>query len=146
MLAEFWRLRMINETGQTMTHNDGARIAIRSVAWKVGASGVVTHSAVITEDLGLVADGSIADDGEVEGTVVDNSSDKYYGVNGTFEITHDLDAAVGVCRLCVEFSDNDGNWMSDADDFSIDKMIQLAVLPVDNSGVDKSVAVNFSFE
>lgn len=146
MLAEFWRYRMINETGQTMTYNDGARIAIRSVAWKLGASGVVTHSSVITEDLGFGAGETIVDDGEVEGTVVDNSSDKYYGVNGTFEVTHDLDAAVGQCRLYVEFSDSDANWPSDADDFSIDKLIQIAVLPVDNSGVDKSVAINFSFE
>ena len=146
MLPEYWRLRMINETGQTMTYNDGARVAIRSVAWKIGASGVVTHSSVITEDLGFGAGETIADDGEVEGTVVDNSSDKYYGINGTFEITHDLDAAVGVCRLYLEFSDNDGNWPSDSDDFEITDLIQIAVLPIDNSGVDKSRAVNFSFE
>lgn len=145
MLPEFWRLRMINETGQTMTYNDGARIAIRSVAWKLGASGVVTHSAVITENLGFTTDGTIADDVEVEGTVVDNSSDKYYGVNGTFEITHDLDAAAGQCRLYVEFSDNNGNWPSDADDFAITDLIQIAVLPIDNSDVDKSRSVNFSF-
>lgn len=146
MLAEFWRLRMINETGQTMTYNDGARIAIRSVAWKLGASGVVTHSAVITENLGFTTDGTLVDDGEVEGTFVDNSSDLYYGVNGTFEITHDLDAAVGVCRLYLEFSDNNGNWPSDSDDFVIADLIQIAVLNIDNSGVDKSRAVNFSFE
>lgn len=145
MLAEFWRLRMINETGQTMTYNDGARIAIRSVAWKLGASGVITHSSVITEALGFTTDGTIADDGEVESTVVDNSSDKYYGVNGTFEITHDLDAAVGQCRLYVEFSDNNGNWVSDALDFVITDLIQIAVLDIDNTGVDKSRAVNFSF-
>ena len=145
MLPEFWRLRMINETGQTMTFNDGARIAIRSVPWKLGASGVVNHSAVITEDLGFIAAGTIVDDGEVEATVVDNSSDKYYGVNGTFQVTHDLDAAVGQCRLYVEFSDNDGDWPSDADDFTISKLIQIAILPIDNSGVDKSAAVNFSF-
>ncbi len=146
MLAEFWRLRMINETGQIMTYNDGARVAIRSVAWKVGANGVITHSAVITENLGFTTDGTIADDGEVEGTVVDNSSDKYYGVNGTFQITHDLDAAVGVCRLYLEFSDNDGNWPSDSDDFAIEDLYQIAVLVIDNSGVDKSRAVNFAFE
>lgn len=146
MLAEYWRLRFINETGQTMTYNDGARIAIRWVGWKIGASGVVTHSSVVTEDCGFGAGETIADDGEVEGSVNDNSSNKYYGINGTFEITHDLDAAAGVCRLYLEFSDNDGNWPSDSDDFVITDLIQIAVLPIDNSGVDKSRAVNFSFE
>lgn len=145
MLAEYWRLRFINETGETMTFNDGARIAIRFTQWKIGASGVITHSAVTTEDCGFEAGGSIADDGEVETTVVDNSADKYYGVNGTFEVTHDLDAASGVCRLYLEFSDNDGNWPSDSDDFVITDLIQIAVLPIDNSGVDKSRSVNFVF-
>ena len=132
MLAKFWRLRFINETGQTMTFNDGARIAIRCMGWKV-SSGALVYGSVIT------------DDGEVEGTVVDNSSNLFWGMNGTFEITHDLDAAVGQCRLYLEFSDNDGNWPSDSDDFVIGDLIQIAVLPIDNSGVDKSRSVNFSF-
>lgn len=146
MLPQYWRLRMINETGQTMTYNDGARIAIRCQEWKIGSVGVITYGTVITEDLGFGAGETIADDGEVEGTVVDNSSNKYYGINGTFEITHDLDAADGVCRLYLEFSDNDGNWPSDSDDFEITDLIQIAVLNIDNSGVDKSRSCNFSFE
>ena len=137
---------MINETGQTMTYNEGARVAIRAQGWKIGASGVITYGTVITEDLGFGAADTIADDGEAEGAVVDNSSNKYYGMNGTFEITHDLDAAVGQCRLYFEFSDSDGNWPSDSDDFAITDLIQLAVLTIDNSGVDKSRSVNFSFD
>lgn len=144
MLAQFWRLRFINETGQTMTWDDGARIAIRVQEWKLVA-GVLTYNTVITEDLGFVATDTIADNGEEEGTVVDNSSGPYYGFNGTFEITHDLDAAVGVCRLYLEFSDNDGNWPSDSNDFVITDLIRLATLPIDNSGVDKSRSVNFSY-
>lgn len=146
MLAEYWRLRFINETGQTMGFDEGSRIAIRFVQWKMGASGVITHSAVTTEDCGLEAGIDIADDGEREATVVDNSSNKYYGVNGTFEITHDHTDALGVCRLYLEFSDSDGNWPSDSADFAITDLIQIAVLPIDNSGEDKSRSVNFSFE
>lgn len=133
---------MINETGQTMTYADGARIAIRVQPWKL-VSGVLTYGTVITEDLGFGAGETIADDGEVEGTVVNNSSDLYWGANGTFEITHDLDAASGVCRLYFEGSDNDGNWPSDTDDFDITDLRQLKVLPIDNSGADKSRSVNF---
>lgn len=145
MLAQFWRLRMINETGQTMTFNDGAAIAIRAQGWKIGSGGAITYGTVITEDLGFEAGGTIADDGEVEGAVVDNSSNKFYGINGTFEVTHDLDAAAGVCRLYLEISDSDANWPSDSDDFEIADLIQIAVLNIDNSGVDKSRSCNFSF-
>ena len=144
MLAKFWRLRFINETGQTMTYDGGARIAIRAMGWRM-SSGNLTYGNVITEDMGFGAADTIADDGEEEATVVDNSSNLFWGVNGTFEITHDLDAAVGVCRLYLEESDNNGNWPSDSDDFVINDLTLISVLDINNSGVDKSRSKNFSF-
>ncbi|KKL99700.1 hypothetical protein LCGC14_1811810 [marine sediment metagenome] len=146
MLAKFWRMRFINETGQTMSYDGdshAARIAIRIMGWKI-SSGDLTYGTVITEDLGF-SSGTIADDGEVEGTVVDNSSNLFWGLNGTFEITHDLDAAVGQCRLFIEESDNNGNWPSDSNDFVIDDLIEISVLPIDNSGVNKSRSKNFKY-
>lgn len=143
MLPKFWRLRMINETGQTMTYAGAARIAIRAMGWKM-SSGDLVYGTVITEDLGF-SSGTIADDGEVEGTVVDNSSNLFWGINGTFEIIHDLDAAVGACNLYLEYSDNDGNWPSDKDDFVIADLILVSSLIIDNSGVDKSRSKNFAF-
>lgn len=144
MLANHFRLRFINQTGQTMTYNDGARIAIRLQLWKL-VNGALTRRAVITEDTGFGAGMTIANNGEREGSVFNNSGagDSWWGGIGTFEITHDLDAAVGVCRLYMEMSDNDGNWPSDTDDFKITDLIQVAVLPIDNSGNDKSRSVNF---
>ncbi len=144
MLANWWRLRFVNQTGESMIWNDGARIAIRVMEWKMVA-GVLTRGLVITEDLGFGAGDTILDDGEEESAVVDNTgaANRWWGAHGTFEITHQLLAAAGVCRLYLEFSDNNGNWPSDSDDFEIADLIQLAVLPIDNSGVDKSRSVNF---
>ena len=144
MLNKFQRLRFINETGQTMTYNDGARIAIRIQPWKF-TSGALVYGTIVTEDLGFGAADTIADNGEEESTVIDNSSDLFLGYEGTFEVTHDLDAAIGVCRLYLEESDNDGNWPSDSDDFVITDLRLIAVLPIDNSNTDKSRSVNFSF-
>lgn len=140
MLAAFWRLRMIQETGQTMTYADAARIAIRVQEWKL-VNGVLTRNSVITENLGF-GSGTIADDGEVEGAVVTNT-DNWWGAHGIFQVLHDLDAAVGQCRLYFEFADSDGNWPSDSDDFVITDLIPVSVLPIDNSGVDKSRSKNF---
>lgn len=144
MLANWWRLRFINQTGQSMIWDDGARIAIRIMEWKMVA-GVLTRGIVITEDMGFVAGDTILSNGEEETAVVDNTgaANRWWGAHGTFEITHQLAAADGVCRLYLEFSDNNGNWLSDSDDFVITDLIQVAVLPIVNTGVDKSRSVNF---
>ena len=145
MLAKFWRLHMINNTGQTMDFDAGARIAIRVMAWKI-SSGNLTFDTVITEDLGFIATNTIADGGIVEGTVVDNTSELQWGFNGTFEITHDVDAALGSVDLYLETSDNDGNWPSDSDDFVITDLILLQSMAIDNSAVDVSRSKNFRYE
>jgi len=141
MLAKWFRLRMINQTGETMTYADGARIAIRLSLWKIVA-GAKVDDTVITENLGFGA-GTIVDGGEVEGTAIDNTSEKQWGGHGIFETTHDLATGDGVCRLYMEFSDNDGNWPSDSDEFEITDLIQIAVLPIDPDAVDESRSVNF---
>lgn len=144
MLAKFWRLRMVNKTGQTMTYADAARIAIRTMGWKM-SGGDLVYGSVITEDLGF-GSGAIVADAEVEGAVVDNSGTLLWGVNGTFEVIHDLDAAVGSCDLYLEVSDNDGNWPSDSLDFVIEEdLILISSLIIDNSGEDKSRSKNFAF-
>lgn len=140
MLSAYWRIRMINETGQTMTYAEAARIAIRMQEWKL-VNGVLTRNTVITENLGF-GSGTIADNGEVESAVVTNSGN-WWGVHGIFLVLHDLDAASGVCRLYSEGADSDGNWPSDSDDFVITDLTQVAVLPIDNSAVDKSRSINF---
>ena len=142
MLDKYWRLRFINETGQTMTKNDGAEIDVRMTPWKF-ASGVYTLYDVILDDMGFDAGETIADDGESEGDVQTNTANLYMGVLGTFKVTHDLDAAVGVCRLYFEHCDDNVHWPSDSDDFVITDLIQVAVLNIDNSGVDKSRSMNF---
>ena len=82
MLAKYWRLRVINSTDSTLTYNDGARINVRCSPWKL-VSGVLTYGTTITDDMGLVAAGSIAADAESEGDVQDNSSNLYLTSRGT---------------------------------------------------------------
>jgi len=145
MLPKYWRLRMINESGQTMSYDgnsNAARIAIRVSPWKL-TSGAKVDGTAIAEDLGFGASDTIADDGEVEGAVVDNTSDKFLGATGTFEVTHDVDAASGQCRLFFEHCDDNSSWPSDADDFVITDLTQIAVLPMDPSAANKSRGVNF---
>src|SRR5574343_1467803 len=88
MLAKYWRLRMRWDADQTLTYNNGARIAIRLCPWKF-TNGALEYGTTITEDLGFGSGETIADEGEVEGTVQDNTTDKFLGIKGYFEMTAD---------------------------------------------------------
>ena len=142
MLPKYWRLHTKQETGQTMTLNDGASIVARVSPWKF-AAGVKVDGEAIVDDMGFDAGETIVNLGTSEGDVQTNTVNLFIGATGVFTVAHDLDAAVGVVRLFLEGCDDNTNWPSDATDFVITDLIQVAVCPIDNSAVDKSRAVNF---
>ena len=102
MLPKYYRLRMRWDADQTLTYDNGARIAIRMLPWKM-VNGVLTYGTVITEDLGFGAGETIADEGQVEGSVNDNTSNLYWGIHGTFQLTADANSTDGNAYLYVEF-------------------------------------------
>jgi hypothetical protein len=143
MLAKYWRLRVLNSTDNTLTYNDGARINVRASPWKI-SSGNLTYGTTITDDMGLVADGSIAAAGELEGDVQDNTSNLYWGINGFFEVIADLTSTDGTVYLYLEESDDNTNWPSDGADFDITKHMRLvAALALSTDAVDEDASVNF---
>lgn len=145
MLAKYYRLRGVNNTGQTMTYDSGARIAIRLSPWKI-SSGALAFTTTITEDLGFSATETIVDGGEVEGSVNNNTSNLDFGVKGYAEITHDLATADGSFDIYLEESDDNVNWPSDQASFDVTKHMRLvAVLSVVNDAVDEDSGVNFEF-
>jgi hypothetical protein len=125
-----------------MTKNDGASIVARISPWKF-ASGVKVDGNVIVDDLGFDAGETIANNGTSEGDIQDNTVSLFVGAHGVLTVAHDLDAAVGSVRLFYEYCDDNSNWPSDATDFVITDLIQVANCPIDNSAVDKSRSVNF---
>jgi len=145
MLAKYWRLRMKWDADQTLTYDDGARIAIRCSPWKF-SSGALSYGTTITEDLGFGGGETIVDEGEVEGTAVDNTSNLYLGIKGYFELTADVSSTDGTAYLYLEESDDDTNWPSDQADFSISLDLRLiATLTLSTDAVDEDRATNFEF-
>lgn len=144
MLPKYWRYWFIQNTVEVMDYDAGARIAIRTLPWKI-ESGNLVYGNVITEDCEFSGGETIALGVGRAGSPVNNSSNLYEGVKGTFEITHDSDGAIGSCRLFLEYSDEDGNWPSASNDHVITDLILLKILPIDNQGADRSRSVNFSF-
>lgn len=145
MLAKYWRLRMLWVADQTLTYDSDARIVVRSLPWKL-SSGDLSYGTAIVEDLGFGASETIATGGEVEGSVVDNTSNLYWGIKGYFEITADADSTDGTAYLFVEESDDNSNWPSDQADFDIDEDLRLvATLTLSTDAVDESRGTNFEF-
>ena len=145
MLAKYWRLRLQWVADQTLTYDNGARIAIRSLPWKL-SSGDLSYGTVITEDLGFAATDTIVTTGEVEGTYVDNTSNLYWGIKGYFEMTADADSTDGTAYLFLEESDDNTNWPSDQADFDCDEDLRLVgVLNFSTDAVDEDRGTNFEF-
>lgn len=147
MLPKWWKLHMLNSSGQLLSFDGDSfagRIAIRISPWKF-SSGAKVDGSVIEDDLGFIASGTLANGASIAGAAHNNTSDKFLGASGnTFKVTHNVDAASGVMRLFIEYCDEDGStWPSDADDFVVTQLTQIAVLPMDPSAVNKSNSINF---
>ena len=142
MLAKYWRLRVLNDTDQTWTYANAARVNIRMSPWKL-VSGTLTYGTTITDDMGFTS-GTIAADGESEGDVQDNTSNVFWGINGFFEVIADVTSTDGTAYLYLEESDDNSNWPSDAADFDIEKhMTLVAALALSTDAVDEDVSTNF---
>lgn len=145
MLAKYYRLRMRWVADQTLTYDNGARIAIRICPWKLLA-GVLTYGTTVTEDLGFSAGETIVTTGQVEGTVQDNTTNLYWGVKGTFEMTANANSTDGTAYLYVEYSDDNSIWPSDMADFDCDIDLRcIATLVFSTDAEDETRAVNFEF-
>lgn len=131
---------------QTLTYDNGARVAIRMPPWKL-VDGEVSYGTTITEDLGFGAGDTIADGGEAEGSVNDNTSDLYWGItSGIFELTADANSTDGTAYLYIEESDDNSTWPSDQADFAItDLGPPVAILPLSTDAEDEDRAVNFHY-
>jgi hypothetical protein len=142
MLAKYWRLRVLNDTDQTWTYANAARVNVRMSPWKL-VSGTLTYGTTITDDMGFTA-GTIAADGESEGDVQDNTSNVFWGISGFFEVIADVISTDGTAYLYLEESDDNTNWPSDAADFDIEShMTLVAALALSTDAVDEDASVNF---
>jgi hypothetical protein len=145
MLPRYYRFRGRWVGDQTLTYDNAARILIQFVGWKLN-SGALVYSAQKTDDLGFSASETIATGGEVEGTVVDNTTDLYLGVKGTLKVTADANSTDGTFYLYIEESDDNSLWPSDMADFSCDDDLRcVAALKLSTDAEDETRAVNFEF-
>jgi len=145
MLPAFWRYRVVNNTNQTFTYNNGARLEVEVTPWKIGSSGMEQGSNIV-DDLALIADGSLAVGAQNEGDVQTNTSNLYIGFTGIFRAIADQNSTDGTLDLYIEFSADNTNWPSDQADFDVTKdCYLLAKLNFSTDAEDEGRACNISF-
>lgn len=144
MLPKYYRFRLYWVADQTLTYNSGARVSITFNKWKL-SSGNLVYSSEVSDDFDFGAGETIVTTGQVESTVVDNSSDLYWGLNGTLEVTADANSTDGTMYLHVEESTDNTDWPSDQADFDIQDLQCLCSLSMSTDAEDEDRAKNFRF-
>ena len=146
MLPEFWRFRVRNETDQTFTYDNAARIETHVTPWKM-TSGAMAQGTVISDTTAfLTASGTLAANAETEGGVNTNTSNLYIGFTGLFYCIADANSTDGTMDLYIELSHDNSHWPSDYADFDITKhLIRLARLEFSTDAEDEGAAVGIMF-
>jgi len=146
MLPKYYRFWIVNNSAQTLTYDNDARLELRVTPWKFTSAGAVSYGTTIVDTATLLTTGqNIANGASREAAVVDNTSNLYIGLHGYLECKHDVDTAAGArIDLWVEFSDDNTNWPSDCDDFDDEADgIWVTALNITTSAADKTRACNF---
>ena len=144
MLPKYYRFRLYWVADQTLTYDSGARVGITFIKWKL-SSGDLVYSAEGSDDFDFGAGETIVTTGQVESTVIDNSSDLYWGLHGTLEVTADANSTDGTMYLYVEESTDNSVWPSDQADFDIEDLRCICCLSMSTDDVDEDRAQNFQF-
>ncbi len=157
-IPQFWRLAVVNESGQTLTFNSNGRVNMKATAIHYDTTnGKVIYTQLSDDDCDFdagrsVVDGTgIMDDSSLLMTAeIDNTANKYVGLQVQLEVTHDEGAAaVGRFDIYLLGGDvtgelqTDGPGFLDFDDGSCDL---IGSLIWNSSGGDDVVIRSVVFE
>ena len=146
MLPEFYRFRVRNETDQTFTYDDAARIELHITPWKM-TSGAMAQGIIISDTTAFLnTGGTLAANAETEGGVKDNTSDLFIGFTGTFYCLADANSTDGTMDLYMEISVDNSRWPSDLDDFDITTdciLLGKLTLSTDAEDEDRAIPIQY---
>ena len=145
MINQFYRFVVVNNSGQTLTYNNNGRINLKVTAYIVDPkTGLVTYTQLADDDLGFVAGSSLADGAEIVGDVeIDNTSNKYIGLQAQLEITHDEGTlANGTFDVYLSGGDATGELPTDASGYASaegNTLRLVGLLTWESNGLDDEV-------
>ncbi len=116
MLPQFYRIIVVNNSGQTVTFNNNGRFNLKVThLFITPATGKVDYTPQLDDDLSFIAASSVIDGAEVKSDEIDNTSNLFLGDHVQLEVTHDEGlAADGVFNVYLDGGDATGELASDA--------------------------------
>ena len=119
MLPQFYKLVVVNKSGQDNVYNDDGRLNMKITEWYIDPNtGTIVYNQRSDDDMGLIAGQTIANNGERLTSEVDNTSNKYVGAQIQLEVTHSAGAAAdGTFDIYMAAGDATGELPTDANGY-----------------------------
>jgi len=130
MLPQFYRIIVVNNSGQTLTYNNNGRINVKLTAWYYNpATGKMVYAALGDDACSFAAASTLVAAAEALSSEINNTANLYLGLQVQLEITHDEGAAaVGTFDLYLDGGDATGELSSDASGYDTAKLNGLAYI------------------
>jgi hypothetical protein len=143
MLPQFYKFITVNNSGQTLTFTEGARLNLKVTGWFITPStGKIDYTQLSDDNAGFPS-GTVVDGDEVLSTEIDNTSNLFLGLHVQLEVTHDEGAAAdGTFVVFMEGGDATGELPSDASGYGSAEAAKLGgprVLTWEPNGGDDEV-------
>lgn len=119
-LPQFYRIIVVNNSGQTVTFDSNGRFNVKMTGFKTTpADGKRDYDALADDDLSFISGDSIVDGAEEKSDEIDNTTNLFQGVQIQLEVTHDAGGlADGTFDIYLDGGDATGELMSDADGYA----------------------------
>lgn len=119
-LPQYYRIIVVNNSGQTVTYDNNGRFNVKMTGFKTTpADGKKDYDPLADDDLSFVATDTCVNGAEEKSDEIDNTSNLYQGVQIQLEVTHDEGlAADGTFDIYLDGGDATGELMSDASGYS----------------------------
>ena len=143
-LPQFYRIIVVNNSGQTVTYNSNGRFNVKMTGFKTTpGDGKKDYDPLADDDLSFVADDSTVDGAEEKSDEIDNTSNLYQGVQIQLEVTHDAGGlADGTFDIYLDGGDATGELMSDASGYpsaEASGLTRVGSLVWEENGIDDEV-------
>lgn len=144
MLPQFYRVIVVNNSGQTVTYNNNGRFNVKMTGWIIDPStGKITYTQLSDDDLSFIGGDSTVDGAEEKSDEIDNTSNLYAGLHVQLEVTHDEGTlADGDFDIFLDAGDATAELASDASGYAgaeANGLERVGALIWESNGLDDEV-------
>jgi hypothetical protein len=147
MIPQFYRIIVLNESGQTVSYDTNGRFSVRITGIHIDPTTLkVTYTQFTADDCSFAATDTVTDGAEVKSDEYDNTSNLYIGLIVQVLVTHDEGAAAdGVFTIYLDGSSATGDLASDQTGYTnaqTDGLLAIGTVVWDQGSSDDDVRLS----